>query len=245
MVRATYQSRLSAIILGIRPTVAHVYGNTDRTPADNLTNLGIEAWRVGLRQLHTDMCAAPTLSSSEDWILSWVATEIEREEDRWTDASTLLELLAVSLGPASPDPSKGPRGRLFWNQWQRNLAYYRTLVGTGAAATTHDTSELAQHCARLVFDHDGPQAVLDDLAAIGKALGPVLAEPSPFRPLSAAVERLQLSAIMASSFDDEPVCSAAMAKLLEQRPPTLPCHAEASRRHRARGLRHGASSPGR
>jgi len=244
MVRATYQTRLSAIILGIRPTVAHVYGSTDRTPADNLTLLGIEAWRVGLRQLHTDLCAADSITAGEEWIHEWVATEIQREEGRWGDASTLLELLAVSLGPAAADPTRGPRSRLFWDQWQRNLSHHLTIVGTGASAPTHDTRELLDHASRLVFDHNGPQTLIDDLAALGRSLGAVESSPAPFRPLSSAVERLQLSTILASAYDDGPTCSAAMAKLLEQRAPSLPCHIESNRRHRLGGWRYRAATPG-
>ena len=241
MVRATYQSRLSAIILGIRPSVAHVYGSTDRPPADNLTNLGIEAWRVGLRQLHTDMCAQPSLDPTERWIHDWLTVELRREQARWHDASTLLELLAVTLGPASPDPTTGPRGRLFWDQWRRNLAYHVSRVETGATVATPDTAELLEHTAHLASEHNGPQAVLDDLATVGRLLSETFGVPASFRPMASAVERLQLSAIMASSYDDQPVCSAAMAKLLEQRSPSIACRADARRHRRARGIRPGST----
>ncbi len=243
MVRATYQSRLSAIILGIRPSVAHVYGSSEQAPADNLSQLGVEVWRVGLRQLHTDLFAAPQLTAGEQWMQEWVHAELDRESARWKDASTLLELLAVSLGPAGPDPSR-PRGRLFWDQWRRNLAHHYTLTSTGASAASHDTGELCEHVIQLVIDHDGPQAMLDDLRALSHAVGPATVAPAPFRPLSSAIERLQLSAILASAYDDEPVCSAAMARVLEQRAPMLPCHAETNRRHRVRGWRYGAAAPG-
>ncbi len=244
MVRATYQTRLSAIILGIRPTVAHVYGSAGRTPADNLAHLGMEAWHIGLGQLHTDLCTASTLSAGELWMQAWIVDELERDARRWSDASTMLELLAVSLGPATADPRHGPRGRLFWNQWQRNLVHHRQRVESGAAIASHDTQDLVDHVIHLVLEHDGPQALLDDLAMIGSALGPSGA-PSPFRPLSSPIERLQLSAILGSAYDDEPVCTAAMSRLLEQRAPSLPCHAQTNRRHVVRGWRYGSATPGR
>lgn len=244
MVRATYQTRLSAIILGIRPTVAHVYGTAGRTPADNLSQLGMEAWSMSLRQLSSDLSSAPTLSSGERWMQTWIVDELERDVRRWGDASTILELLAVSLGPATPDADEGPRGRLFWNQWQRNFVHHRQRVESGAAVASHDTQDLVDHVIRLVVDHDGPQALLDDLALFGCELGPP-GPPSPFRPLSSTIERLQLSAILGSAYDDEPVCTAAMSRLLEQRAPSLPCHAEANRRHMVRGWRYGSAAPGR
>ena len=241
MVRATYQERLSALILGVRPSVGHVYGSTDRTPADNLTMIGVEAWQLALHQLSTDLQTLPSLSGGEVWIQGWVTDEIEREQARWSDASTMLELLAVALGPASADPSRGPRGRMFWTQWERNVEHLCTLIGTGAAATTSDTAELLEHCIALVEKHYGPETIVDALTEASLTLGPINRGPAPFRPLTSAVERLQLSAILASAYDDEPTCTAAMAKLLEQRPPSPPCHAEDSARRRPRGWRYGAA----
>lgn len=241
MVRATYQKRLSALILGVRPSAGHIYGTTERTPADNLTMLGIQAWQVGLQQLNTDLLTAEALTGGDLWIHQWVAEELDREQHRWGDASTMLELLAISLGPASPDPSKGPRGRAFWTQWLANLENLATLLDTGAAATTPDTSELLSHCIVLVEDHNGPEAIVDLLTTALHTLGPVNRGPAPFRPLTSAIERLQLSAILAAAYDDEPSCTAAMARLLEQRPPSPACRADSGSRRRLRGWRYGAS----
>ena len=241
MVRATYQKRLSALILGIRPSVGHVYGSTERTPADNLTMLGVQAWQVGLHQLAADLSSVPDLAGGELWIQQWVAAEIDREQDRWSDASTMLELLAVALGPASDDPSMGPRGRMFWAQWQNNVEHFVTLTGSGSAAATSDTAELLDHCIDLVQKHNGPEAIVDALTEVSIALGPINRRPAPFRPLTSAIERLQLSALLAAAYDDEPACTAAMAKLLEQRPPSPPCKSEAGSRRRLRGWRYGAT----
>lgn len=241
MVRATYQKRLSALILGIRPSVGHVYGSTERTPVDNLTLHGVQAWQVGLEQLNADLLLVPELEGGELWIQKWVAEEIEREQHRWSDASTVLELLALSLGPASAEPSRGPRGRRFWAQWQANVDHLALLIHTGAAETTSDTAELVQHCIELVQQHNGPEAIVDVLADASRVLGPVNRGPAPFRPLTSAIERLQLSALLAAAYDDEPPCTAAMAKLLEQRPPSPPCRAETNNRRRLRGWRYGAN----
>lgn len=241
MVGATYQKRLSALILGIRPSVGHVYGDTERTPADNLTMLGLQAWQVGLRQLNTDLLTLPDLAGGEHWIQSWVAAELDRDLNRWSDASTMLELLAVSLGPASADPSRGPRGRAFWSQWQNNITHLCMLMGTGAAATTADTAELLEHCISLVQLHSGPETIANTLSEAAESLGPINRGPAPFRPLSSAVERLQLSAILAAAYDDEPSCTAAMAKLLELRAPSPDCTTEVGSRRRLRGWRYGAT----
>jgi hypothetical protein len=241
MVRATYQKRLSALILGIRPSVGHLYGSTERTPADNLTMLGVQAWQVGLRQLASDLSAAPELAGSELWIQQWVATEIDREHSRWSDASTMLELLALALGPASADPSEEPRGRMFWAQWQNNVNHFVTLTGSGAAAAASDTAELLSHCIDLVQQHAGPETIVNALTEASLAIGPMNGRPAPFRPLTSAIERLQLSALLAAAYDDEPACTAAMAKLLEQRPPSPPCKSEAGSRRRLRGWRYGAT----
>jgi hypothetical protein len=244
MVGATYQTRLSAIILGIRPSASHVYGSVARTPADNLTMVGIDAWQIGLRQLQRDLRAAGELSGGELWIREWIDQEIGREAERWTDASSMLELLALALGPASADASAGPRGRLFWTQWQQNVAHYRQQVEVGAAAASADSEELLEHCITLVESHGGPLSVTDDLAMAQVALGAASQPAAVFRPLTSAVERLQLSAILGSAYDDAPVCTAAMARLLEQRPPTLPCHTEATLRRRSQSWRHGAATTG-
>ena len=241
MVRATYQKRLSALILGIRPSVGHIYGSTERTPVDNLTMLGVQAWQVGLQQLDADLSTAPELAGGELWIQQWVADEVQREQHRWSDASTMLELLALSLGPAGADPRRGPRGRTFWAQWQTNLDYLHTLMSTGAAATTIDTADLLQHCIELVEQHNGPDAIVETLNGAACALGPIRHQPAPFRPLTSAIERLQLSALLAAAYDDEPSCTAAMAKLLEQRPPSRPCNADTGNRRRLRGWRYGAT----
>lgn len=241
MVRATYQKRLSALILGIRPSVSHVYGSTDRTPADNLTMIGVEAWQFGLRQLNTDLLTVSELAGGDLWIQEWVTAEIDREVDRWSDASTMLEVLAIALGPASADPSSGPRGRMFWAQWDRNVDHLCTLIDTGAATTTSDTAELLGHCIALVEQHYGPERIVDALTEASLSLGPINRGPAAFRPLTSAVERLQLSALLAAAYDDEPTCTAALAKLLEQRPPSPQCHAEDNARRRPRGWRYGAS----
>lgn len=241
MVHATYQKRLSALILGIRPTAGHVYGSKERTPADNLTMLGIQAWRMGLRQLHTDLLASGEPTAGDQWIQDWVTAEIDRDLHRWSDASTMLELLAVALGPASADPGHGPRGQRFWAQWQANITHLTELVGIGATTSTPDTAELIDHCVELVEAHHGPASIIEALTTISATLGPVDHRLAAFRPLTSAVERLQLSAILAAAYDDEPVCTAAMAVLLEQRPATSECRADSAARRRLRGWRYGAS----
>lgn len=241
MVRATYQKRLSALILGVRPSAGQIYGSTDRIPADNLSMLGISAWQVALGQLDAELEAASELVGGELWIKKWVENELERELDRWSDASTMLELLALALGPVSADPSKGPRGRMFWSQWQANIDHLATLMRTGAATPTVDTAELLAHCIELVTQHNGPESIVTALSEASDSLGPVTRTPAPFRPLTSAIERLQLSALLAAAYDDEPACTAAMAKLLEQRPPSLECRAESRGRRRMRGWRYGAT----
>lgn len=244
MVRATYQTRLSAIVLGIRPSAAHLYGARGRPPADNLTHLGLEAWRLGLGDLLADIMAASDTSAGERWIENWIVTELDRDANRWSDASTLLELLAISLGPATAEPSHGPRGRLFWVQWYRNILHLQQQLETHATAPSSDTAELVEHCRQLVEDHAGPRAVFDGLHEIEQMMGPV-APASPFRPLASAVERLQLSVILSSAYDTTPPCSATMARLVELRPPTIPCEAHANRIHRMRSDRYRAASPDR
>lgn len=240
MLHATYQKRLSALILGIRPSAGHVYGSIEAAPVDNLTMLGLQAWRIGLRQLHTDLLASPDPQGGDLWIQQWVAQEIDRDHDRWRDASTMLELLAVALGPASPDPSRGPRGRHFWTQWRRNIDHLCELIEIGVAETTSDTQELLEHCISLVELHQGPAPIVEAMTAAKKHLGPINRGPAPFRPLTSAVERLQLSVILAAAYDDVPTCTAAMAILLEQRPATSDCRAESKSRRRLRGWRYGA-----
>lgn len=242
MVNATYQKRLSALILGIRPSAGYIYGSNEPTPADNLTMMGIEAWQFGLRQLSSDLSAASHVTGGDRWIQEWVQRELDRETDRWRDASTMLELLAVSLGPASSDPSRGPRSRQFWAQWRQNIENFCTLIDTGAARATSDTAELIEHAISLVQLHNGPETIIDKLTETSVNLGPIARGPAPFRPLTSAVERLQLSAILASAYDEEPACTAAMAVLLEQRPPSPPCRAGSNMQRRLRGWRYGAPS---
>lgn len=240
MLRATYQKRLGAIILGIRPSVGHLYGGARRAPIDNLTMVGIQAWQFGLDQLLADLLAVSEPTAGDCWIQEWLEQELERERHRWSDASTMLEHLAVALGPTGPDPIDGPLGRVFWKQWDQNLEHLSMMLRSGAASRTHDTADYLQHCLHLVQQHDGPDTTVAALADVAREAGPVNRSPAPFRPLTSIVERLQLSAILAAAYDDAPSCTGTLARLLEQRAPSPSCQPDTTARHRHRPWRNNA-----
>lgn len=222
MIRATYQKRVSALILGLRPTVAHVYGVDKRFSVDKLSANGLAAWRAALGMLADDF-ADPTvdLTSTETWLGQWVLTEIERDTLRWSDASTVLELLALSLGPISLDPTH-LRPEPFWATWMQNLHEQRTRIDTGRTSISGDSVDLALHCMELARNHGAPDGMIELLDNIVTVPRPVRHQPEVFRPLSTPAERLQLSAILASAYSVGPNgCAAAEARLLEQRPPLL------------------------
>lgn len=200
MIRASYQQRLSAMILGIRPSAAHVYGAAPRTPVDNLTEDGISAWQAGLRLVAKELVGADDLSFAEQWAQKWIEEELDRDTQRWDDASSILELLALSLGPMSLDPSH-LRPNAFWLAWERNLQTYRARIEAGRTHFAGDTADLAFHCADLVLTHNGPvdmQVLLGDVAELGLE---VQHQPDVFRPLTNPLERVQLSAMIAASYD--------------------------------------------
>jgi len=68
MIRPTYQSRLNALIVGIRPSLVHVSGMRNVLVADNLSHTGAVAWSTGLQMLIEDLSAEPELSGGEVWL---------------------------------------------------------------------------------------------------------------------------------------------------------------------------------
>jgi len=222
MIRAIYQKRLAALILGIRPTSTHIYGVDRGVSVDNLTANGLAAWSAGLHMLADDL-ADPLveLTPTETWIAEWVTLEIQRESQRWTDGSTVLELLALSLGPTSLDPTY-LRPESFWSSWTQNLHEHRTRLDVGRTSLAGDSADLARHCHELAASHGAPEGMLALLSNIATVERPVHHQPEVFRPLSTPGERLQLSAILASAYSiGAGGCAAAEARLLEQRPPLL------------------------
>ncbi len=222
MIRATYQKRLAALILGLRPNAAHIYGVDRRISVDNLTANGLEAWSTGLRMIAEDL-ADPSvqLTPTETWIADWVDLEIQRDAQRWADGSTVLELLALSLGPTSLDPSH-LRPERFWSAWTQNLHEHRTRLDTGRTTVAGDSADLARHCRELAISHEAPEGMVELLNNVATATRTVRHQPEVFRPLTTPGERLQLSAMLASAYSiGARGCAAAEARLLEQRPPLL------------------------
>lgn len=235
MIRPTYQSRLSALILGVRPSVAHIYGAVDPAPADNLTVVGTLAWRAGVQLLLEDLQADERISTGEVWLMEWAMGEKVREQRRWTDASSMIELLALSLGPVEAGADT-TRGRVFWNQWRKNISDLVSEVENGTALVSQDTSELSLHLVKLLGTHSGPREIVDSLRWISELPPSTEAVEPVFRPLSSAVERLQLSALIAATFVDQPVCSAAQATLLGKRAAPIPTAGPASSCGRTRRI---------
>ena len=222
MIRATYQKRVAALILGLRPTTAHIYGVDRRTGVDNLSRNGLFAWTTGLSMLAEDL-ADPSvlLTPTEKWIAEWVDLELYRDSQRWTDGSTVLELLALSLGPTSLDASH-LRPETYWSAWTQNLHEHRTRLDTGRTTLAGDSVDLARHCGELAASHGAPDGLIALLSNIADGARPVRHQPEVFRPLSTPGERLQLSAILASAYSiGARNCAAAEARLLDQRPPLL------------------------
>lgn len=222
MIRATYQKRVSALILGLRPTAAHIYGVDKRFSVDNLRSNGLAAWTAGLQMLADDL-ADPSvqLTATELWIADWVDTEIGRDAVRWSDASTALELLALAIGPAALDPTY-LRPESFWSAWTQNLHEQRTHIDTGRTWVSGDTTSLAAHCGELARNHGAPDGMIALLGNLETVARPIRHQPEVFRPLTTPAERLQLSAILASAYSiGANGCAAAEARLLEQRPPLL------------------------
>ncbi len=236
MIRPTYQSRLNALIVGIRPSIVSVNGIRNVMVADNLSHTGAIAWSTGLHMLIEDLAAEPELTGGEVWLDDWATTEARREAERWTDASTVLELLSVSLGPLSLE-AEMPRGPQFWAQWSRNVDAMMLKVEGRSSRVTNDTPELAAHCLELVNLHGGPHVLLDMLEMLAACEpGEPLASPI-FRQLGSVVERVQLTALIEASLSGDPVCTANQAALLGQRAAPAPQTNPASCRRRSNGGR--------
>jgi len=222
MIREIYQKRVAALILGLRPTAAHIYGADRRVSVDNLTANGLAAWTAGLHMLADDL-ADPSvqLTPTETWIAEWVDIEIRRDHQRWADGSTVLELLALSLGPTSLDPTH-LRPDSFWSAWTQNLHEHRTRLDTSRTTISGDSADLARHCCELATSHGAPDGMIALLSNVATVARPVRHQPEVFRPLTTPGERLQLSAILASAYSiGARGCAAAEARLLDQRPPLL------------------------
>lgn len=222
MIRSTYQSRLSGLILGLRPTSAHIYGADTRFSVDNLTHDGLAAWAAGLTMLANDMAdPASRLTPTETWVAEWVAIERARDAVRWGDASSMLELLALSLGPGSLDPTH-LRPDDHWSDWTRNIHDHRRRINAGQSAPSGDTADLAHYCIDLANAHRAPHGLIELLDDIANTAAPVQHQPEVFRPLSTPAERLQLSVLIASAYTvQRRNCAAAEARLLNQRPPVI------------------------
>lgn len=222
MIRSIYQNRLAGLILGLRPTTAHIYGIDKRFSVDNLTNDGLAAWTAGIKVLGSDMADPDArLSPTETWVTEWIATEHARDAARWDDASSVLELLALSLGPGSLDPSY-LRPDDYWTDWIRNIHDHRTRMNARRSTPSGDTADLALHCIELARTHRAPHGLVELLTDIADIDHPVQHRPEVFRPLSTPGERLQLSALIASIYSvQRRDCAAAEARLLDQRPPLV------------------------
>lgn len=235
MIRPRYQSRLSALILGVRPSMTHVNGvRLTRTP-DNFSRSGTIAWQTGLQMLLADLNGSNDLSSGEKWLEDWVAKEAARDAVRWSDASSMLELLSISLGPTAPEPEL-LRDPVFWAQWSRNIDAMRMAVEGGSSRLSADSPELAGSAFGLVKIHGGPSLLAMKLEQIAETEpGPAFENPI-FRGLCSAVERVQLTTLVESSMTGDPICSATEASLLDQRVPSgPPTKARSCRRRPVRG----------
>lgn len=224
----TYQTRARALLLGIRPSIADSVVPSQRPQADNLSLIGIDSWRAALHMLLNDIGANADLAPSERWIGGWAERELKRDNVRWRDASSWLELLVLALTPMEGASEAHQPGRVFWSQWQQNTANLLEAMQGGSTVATGDTAELAEHCRMLIEAVEGPVQLADGMAIIA-SLG---AEPDSdvrvFRPLATSIERLQLSSIIAASFDHGPVCVATESRLFENRPAPRPCRLPAS-----------------
>lgn len=210
--------RLRSLVLGIRPSLVHAYGITPGAPADNLTEPGIETWRSSLEILarELDQANGHSLGPRDGWIRQWIPTELERDQNRWTDASSMLRLLALALGTDSAGPD-GSVGRTFWMQWQRNLANLHDLLMFRAAAASADTAELVAHCRELAERDLAPGAVVALLDEVATAVANPASTTEPddgsvFRPLATEIDRIYLSDIVAVSFANADTCLATQTR---------------------------------
>lgn len=233
MIRPRYQSRLSALILGVRPSMTHVNGvRITRTP-DNFSRNGTIAWQTGLQMLLADLNGSHELSTGEKWLQDWVAKEAARDAVRWSDASSMLELLSISLGPTAPEPEL-LRDPTFWAQWSRNIDAMRFAVEGGSSLLSSDSPELANSALELVNIHGGPSLLAMKLEQIAEAESGSVFEIPVFRGLCSAVERVQLTTLVESSMTGDPMCTATEASLLDQRVPSVtPAKARSCRRRPA------------
>ncbi len=216
MIRPRYQSRLSSLILGVRPSITHINGVRLVTSPDNFSLTGTTAWRTGLQMLIADLGQEPDPLGGEVWLYDWASRELEREAVRWTDASSMLEQLLVSIGPTAPEHDI-LRSQIFWAQWSRNISATVLAINSGTGQLSEDTHELAQESLFIVRAHGGPTTLTSALAEI-VARGPGAPLDTPvFRPLCAPTERVQLTALVESSMTGDTICTATEAILLDQR----------------------------
>ncbi len=227
MIRAPHQTRFSALVSGIRPSIASLPGDPSvgYIPAANLTTLAIEGWRMGLETLRGGLVDTIEPTMGESWLLDWVGRELERDASRWEDSSSVLEELAISIGPASAGPEAAVFTARFWEQWQKNLD---ALIERGEARRSFhsdDTEELWLACRAYAGALYAPAGLLDRLDRIA-TLDTDRCPGRPYRSLASSVERVQIGAILAAGASQDQACTAMERRVFNPDLPVAKCTAK-------------------
>lgn len=117
--------RARELVMALRPSIARRCG-VHAEGVDTMTDPGLLAWRVAIRQLIPDL-------SCDDRLAAWAASEELAETSRWQDGSVVLGLVNQWLNSSTEQASAHELGAVV-----ANVAALRQRARLGQAAITDD-----------------------------------------------------------------------------------------------------------
>lgn len=166
------EAELCALVRGVRPTVLGCVGSPNGG-VDLLTEDGFVGWRFGLESIRRRLGELDTDAPRVAALVTWVATELEREHYRWRNAISTIRALDLAL---LLDRDAGLDAG-FIAGWAANLRWTEQRCGTGAMQRSGPGVELGVRIARALDAVRGRREVLEPLARIVALPGQPLSHP--------------------------------------------------------------------
>jgi hypothetical protein len=117
--------RARELVMALRPSIARRCG-VHADGVDTMTDQGLLAWRVAIRQLIPDL-------ASDDRLTAWARSEDAAEASRWQDGSVVLGLVNQWLHNSTEQPNGHELTAVV-----ANVAALRQRAMRGQAAITDD-----------------------------------------------------------------------------------------------------------
>jgi hypothetical protein len=155
--------RTRDLVMALRPSIARRCG-VHTSAVDTLTDAGLLAWRVAMRQLVADL-------PSDDRVTGWAANELLAESSRWQDGAVVLGLVNQWINGSAGLTSAAELGAV-----AANVAALRQRVRRGQAAISErDVRRAITAHAHCSASHGSLAAELASLVNLGATA------PLPYR----------------------------------------------------------------